>query len=402
MAVALCVFGAATRNKAGEQPGNQARAHAETLGGSNSSSNSSSSSSSSSAGLRLTNVSLTSVVKADDLVVRADPSVSPRVRKRGTLTPATSSLVLQAEVGQGTYGTVRAARDVVSQQLVAVKLLPRVFSDIAEREVDFLERVERAGGHENIVRFLRIERPDPVHEHRGASAIEQVANSVSDFVSQVTNGLSGQAARTLNGATLLVFEFIRGEELFDRVVDSGPLSEDEAVDITRQTVRAVRFLHEKVGIVHADIKPENLLLTNKGKLKVCDFGSAMRLKRSEDGEETVVTSNIVLPGTAAYCAPEVLDKRGKAPLTSALDVWSLGCVLYVMLSGTHPFDTRGTRSDAAVARAVQREEVKFDGPVWDEVSDDAKDLLRRMLHKDPALRITLKQVQNHPFLRRHT
>ncbi|CAN0335176.1 unnamed protein product, partial [Laminaria digitata] len=186
-------------------------------------------------------------------------------------------------------------------------------------------------------------------------------------------------------------EFATGGELFDRLVNKGAHSEHDAACLLREVTDAVAYLHLN-SIVHFDLKPENILLhssdTDSIDVRVVDFGSAFVLGPSGLGPPKESS------GTIAYSAPEVL--RGE-PFGTPADMWSLGVVLYILLSGVHPFDLEGGASDAEVRERVLSGEVPFDALAWAE-KEGAIDLIRHMLEFDPRDRPTAEQVLKHPWM----
>lgn len=183
----------------------------------------------------------------------------------------------------------------------------------------------------------------------------------------------------------LVLELVEGSELFDKIVDLGNYSEKDAANIVRQIVRAVEYLHQN-GIVHRDLKPENLLSAGEGAnevVKVADFGFAKNF-----GEEKLVTSC----GSPGYVAPEVLTED---TYTNAVDMWSVGVIVYILLSGYPPFYDD---SPPKIFKKITEVKYDFDDPAWDGISDVAKDLIRKLLVKDPAERLTASAALKHPWL----
>lgn len=185
----------------------------------------------------------------------------------------------------------------------------------------------------------------------------------------------------------LVLEYVSGGELFDSIVSRGFYSEKDAAHVVRQLLTAVLYLHSK-GIVHRDLKPENLLYSDTTKdqvLKVADFG----LSRINKGEllRTIC-------GTPGYVAPEVLLGHS---YDEQVDVWAVGVITYILLCGYEPFyDERG---DQAMFRKILRGEFTFNSPNWDNVSLNAKDLVRRMLALDPKKRITAREAYSHCWVK---
>jgi serine/threonine protein kinase len=183
----------------------------------------------------------------------------------------------------------------------------------------------------------------------------------------------------------LVLELVEGSELFDKIVDLGNYSEKDAANIVRQIVSAVEYLHQN-GIVHRDLKPENLLSSGEGEkevVKVADFGFAKNF-----GEEKLMTSC----GSPGYVAPEVLTED---TYTNAVDMWSVGVIVYILLSGYPPFFDE---SPPKIFKKITEVKYDFDDPAWDGVSETAKDLIRKLLVKDPVSRLNATDALKHPWL----
>ncbi|KAG6394082.1 hypothetical protein SASPL_144661 [Salvia splendens] len=184
----------------------------------------------------------------------------------------------------------------------------------------------------------------------------------------------------------LVMELCGGGELFDRIIAKGHYSEKDASDLCRQIVNVVDHCHF-MGVMHRDLKPENFLLSSKEEkamLKATDFGLSVFI------EEGKVYRNIV--GSAYYVAPEVLKRSyGKE-----MDVWSAGVILYILLSGVPPF---WAETEKGIFDAILKEEVDFVSQPWPSISNSGKDLVRKMLTKDPKKRITSSEVLEHPWIK---
>ncbi|KIJ62272.1 hypothetical protein HYDPIDRAFT_94948, partial [Hydnomerulius pinastri MD-312] len=170
----------------------------------------------------------------------------------------------------------------------------------------------------------------------------------------------------------IVTELCCGGELFDYLAEKGRLSEDETKIIFGQLCLAVAYLHDK-GIVHRDLKLENVLLDERCRVKLGDFGFTREYERGVYME--------TFCGTTGYAAPEVL--QGKRYLE--VDVWSVGVILYCLLTGTLPFDDDD--------EAIMKEKVikgEYEDPAW--LSQDARDLIRNVLQSDPTKRLTIPQI----------
>jgi calcium-dependent protein kinase len=189
----------------------------------------------------------------------------------------------------------------------------------------------------------------------------------------------------------LVMELCTGGELFDRIVADGKFTEQAAASCVLQMLRAVNYMHQNY-IMHRDLKPENWLLSSdasiqKTDLKLIDFGLS---KRFMPGQFATTKA-----GTPYYVAPEVLEGR----YAEQSDVWSIGVIMYIMLSGSPPFSGNDT---VAVLDAVKKARPQFDKKEWKSISSDAKQLLKSLLQKNPATRVKASEALKHKWLTRTT
>jgi len=185
----------------------------------------------------------------------------------------------------------------------------------------------------------------------------------------------------------MVLELLTGGELFDRIVSKGSYSEKEASELVRDIVSAINYLHS-IGIVHRDLKPENLIYLNQkpdSPIKITDFGLAKYRSGKLDEMKTAC-------GTPGYVAPEVL--KGEA-YGKAVDLWSMGVILYILLCGFPPFYHENT---VALYKQIKKGEYDFPDPYWTDISDAAKHLVRCLLCVDPKKRYTAQQVLQHPWI----
>ena len=157
-----------------------------------------------------------------------------------------------------------------------------------------------------------------------------------------------------------------------------------AKSLVKQMLEGLAYLHH-MGILHRDIKGSNLLINNKGELKIADFG----LSKIVWDKQTMTPC-----GTVGYTAPEIVrDER----YSKSVDMWALGCVLYTMLCGFPPFYDE---SIDTLTEKVAKGQYTFLSPWWDHISDDAKDLVKHLLEINPKKRYTINQFLAHPWLHR--
>ncbi|WPH01565.1 lanosterol 14-alpha-demethylase [Acrodontium crateriforme] len=189
----------------------------------------------------------------------------------------------------------------------------------------------------------------------------------------------------------LVLELAPEGELFNWIVKKQRLSETETRKVFIQLFQGVKYLHER-NIVHRDIKPENiLLLDNALNIKLADFGLAKII-----GEESFTTT---LCGTPSYVAPEILEQSHHRRYTRAVDVWSLGVVLYICLCGFPPFSDElySRENPYTLSQQIKMGRFDYPSPYWDSVGDVALDLIDRMLTVDVEKRITIEECLQHPW-----
>jgi len=189
----------------------------------------------------------------------------------------------------------------------------------------------------------------------------------------------------------VVLEFITGGELFDRIIELQRYSEKEATHVMRQALGGLKHMHER-DFAHRDLKPENLLLSSKdasATIKLADFGFSRKTSSGGDCHEMV--------GTPEYMAPELVAQRDRdAGYGRPVDIWALGVVLYILLSGIHPFQME---DEEQMLNNIQAGRWRWLGSNWPKVSDAAKDLITHMMDANPATRFTVDQCLAHKWLR---
>lgn len=184
----------------------------------------------------------------------------------------------------------------------------------------------------------------------------------------------------------LILELCSGGELFDRIVAQSKYTEVEAAAVVRQIAGGLAALHQ-ADIIHRDLKPENCLFLNDSKgspLKIMDFG----LSSVEEFTDPVVG----LFGSIDYVSPEALS-RGK--ISSKTDMWSLGVILYILLSGYPPFIAQSNRQKQQIIMAG---EFSFYEKTWKNISSSAKDLISNLLAVDPQRRPSAEEVLQHSWV----
>jgi len=254
----------------------------------------------------------------------------------------------KAILGSGNFATVKKCKKKDTNEVFAVKIIDKAkvedMGDI-EREVEIMGKIE----HPNVIKLYEVfDQPKKM---------------------------------------LLVLELVTGGELFDRIVARGNYSEAEAAATTRTLCEALKYLHER-NIVHRDLKPENILLATEAAdapIKVADFGLA-RMMKAGDVMKTAC-------GTPGYVAPEVLQNKGYD--SGAVDMWSTGVILYILLCGFPPFYEEEL---PALFDQILKGRYDFPSPWWDNISKDAIDLVKKLLTVEPKKRLTAEQALAHKWL----
>ncbi|KAM3139557.1 hypothetical protein pb186bvf_008393 [Paramecium bursaria] len=186
-----------------------------------------------------------------------------------------------------------------------------------------------------------------------------------------------------------VMEYCSGGELLERVVQSGYLKEDNTRDIMRQLFSAIQYVHE-MGIVHRDLKPENVLFTSQDsdQIKIIDFGLSKKFRNLSQKLQRM-NSKV---GTPVYVAPEVIQGN----YSFQCDEWSLGCIMHVLLCGDPPFNSNNIGD---LQTKILNQRVNFYEPQWEEVSQEAKTLIKGLLEKNPKKRLTCLEALDSPWMK---
>ncbi|XP_074639921.1 death-associated protein kinase 2 [Gouania willdenowi] len=187
---------------------------------------------------------------------------------------------------------------------------------------------------------------------------------------------------------VLILELMSGGELFDFIAEKENLTESEAIAFLKQILEGLRFIHSK-NIAHFDLKPENIMLSDKASphpnIKLIDFGLARHFCEGEAYRST--------SGTPQYIAPEVINYE---PLGTAADMWSIGVITYILLSGMSPF--QGETDEETLSNVIALK-YDFDERYFPMTSSLAKDFIQRLLLKNPSERMTAEECLLDPWIK---
>lgn len=282
-------------------------------------------------------------MKSEALIKKTIPNVSIRKADINSIFALSSK-----ELGYGQFGSVREARSLADPSLrVALKSVLKAKGSshtLIQSEVNIWAHLD----HPFIAKFYDA-LEDVTHYH-------------------------------------LVIELCEGGSLSTKVKQMGRLAEQESKRLFLQTVLSVRHLHNR-GIIHRDIKLSNFLFKSKSPdsdLRLGDFGLACKMTN-------VPVNDLV--GTPGYMAPEIME----GSYTSKVDIWSLGIILYNLLCGDFPFQN-GSNS-ARLKIDTSSEAVQFPHTVWKDISNSAKEMIKRLLVSKPELRPDCDDILSDPWLK---
>jgi len=183
----------------------------------------------------------------------------------------------------------------------------------------------------------------------------------------------------------LVFEYLKGGELFEIIDERGVFSESEAQSLIKSMVETLSYVHSQ-KIIHRDLKPENIILQDRNDLisyKIADFGLSTFLENDE--------KQYLRCGSPGFVSPESLNKEG---YDFKVDVFALGVITHILLTGFPPFQ-RNTYKDTILANKECK--VDFDFPVWNNVSIESKNFVKKILEKDPNQRYSSSEAMKDPW-----
>ena len=270
-------------------------------------------------------------------------------------------------LGQGAFAKVNLGLNVLTGRVVAIKSFKKKAEEkfnIKMKKIQYETELMKRFNHKNITKILEV-----FHDEE---------------------------------YMLIIMEYINGENLFSFVKKRRKLSEKLAKFLFRQIILGIEHIHSK-NVVHRDIKLENIMIDFNNTIKICDFGIGKVLK----SEDELLYDKC---GTPMYMAPEIiLSNENDGYKGFPVDIWSSGITLYIMLSGTLPFNLKSKNN--------KKENISFNGNKRynntylqnqiisvkpreiENISEEAKDLLKGILNKNPEKRLTCNQILNHPWLK---
>ncbi|XP_066835101.1 calcium/calmodulin-dependent protein kinase kinase 2 isoform X4 [Anser cygnoides] len=313
------------------------------------------------------------------------PHSSPRLPRRPTVESNRVSITglqdcvqlnqykLKDEIGKGSYGVVKLAYNEDDNTYYAMKVLSK----------------------KKLMRQAGFPRRPPPRGAKGASEgcvqpkgpIEQVYQEIA-ILKKLDHPNVVKLVEVLDDPSedhlYMVFELVKQGPVME-IPTLKPLSEDQARFYFQDLIKGIEYLHYQ-KIIHRDIKPSNLLVGEDGHVKIADFGVSNEFK----GADALLTNTV---GTPAFMAPETLSETRKIFSGKALDVWAMGITLYCFVFGQCPFMDERILS---LHNKIKTQTLEF--PDQPEVTDFLKDLITRMLDKNPESRISVPEIKLHPWV----
>ena len=270
-------------------------------------------------------------------------------------------------LGQGAFAKVNLGLNVLTGRVVAIKSFKKKAEEkfnIKMKKIQYETELMKRFNHKNITKILEV-----FHDEE---------------------------------YMLIIMEYINGENLFSFVKKRRKLSEKLAKFLFRQIILGIEHIHSK-NVVHRDIKLENIMIDFNNTIKICDFGIGKVLK----SEDELLYDKC---GTPMYMAPEIiLSNENDGYKGFPVDIWSSGITLYIMLSGTLPFNLKSKNNKKENISLngnkrynntyLQNQIISVKPREIENISEEAKDLLKGILNKNPEKRLTCNQILNHPWLK---
>ncbi|NXW42159.1 KKCC1 kinase, partial [Nyctiprogne leucopyga] len=280
---------------------------------------------------------------------------------------------LQSEIGKGSYGVVKLAYNENDDKYYAMKVLSK---KKLLKQYGFPRRPPP-----------RVSKASAGGQPKPMAPLDRVYQEIAilkklDHINivKLVEVLDDPAEDNL----YMVFDLLRKGPVME-VPSDQPFSEDQARLYFRDIVLGIEYLHYQ-KIIHRDIKPSNLLLGDDGHVKIADFGVSNQF----EGNDAQLSSTA---GTPAFMAPEAISDTGKSFSGKALDVWAMGITLYCFVYGKCPFIDEYI---LGLHNRIKNKPVEF--PEEAQISEELKDLILRMLDKNPETRITVPEIKVHPWL----
>ena len=267
------------------------------------------------------------------------------------------------QIGQGAFGKVNLGLNVLTGRVVAIK-------SFKSSEEKFKSNMKKILYETNLMKRLN---------HPNITKILEVFHD--------------------EGYMLIIMEYINGGNLFSFVKKRRKLSEKTAKFLFRQIIQGIKYIHSQ-NIVHRDIKLENIIIDFNNNVKICDFGIGKILKHSDE----LINEKC---GTPMYMAPEIiLSNNSKAYKGFPIDIWASGITLYIMLTGSLPYNISDKSKEEFSLKKMKKKNhtdlqfqiINFNLKKIKKISDEANNLLSGLLNKNPDKRLTCDEILNHPWL----
>ncbi|XP_030078471.1 calcium/calmodulin-dependent protein kinase kinase 1 [Microcaecilia unicolor] len=316
--------------------------------------------------------------------------ISPRIVRRPTIESNRVSISdsedcvqlnqykLQSEIGKGSYGVVKLAYNQSDEKYYAMKVLSK---KKLLKQYGFPRRPPPRGMKAAASSGQQAKPMAPLDRVYQEIAILKKLDHIN--IVRLVEVLDDPAEDNL----YMVFDLMRRGPVME-VPSDQPFTEHQARIYLRDIVLGIEYLHYQ-KIIHRDIKPSNLLLGDDNHIKIADFGVSNQF----EGSDALLSSTA---GTPAFMAPEALSDTGQRFSGKAIDVWAMGVTLYCFVFGKCPFIDPYI---LVLHNMIKTKPVDF--PEQPKISEELKDLILRMLDKNPETRITVPEIKLHPWLTRH-